>query len=153
MRLGSTRQTCDTRWAALENRCVFSMREGPLRNLVLAREPHTLVVLRVGEEAVEHPNAIGMAVDAVMETDEHHPAPCRTLLVKLVEFVFQGLLVGHRVVTLEGKRRDVIHVKCVRHGYEVFAVDRNDERLVVAGLINVVKEPKLLTAFPALFIL
>ena len=112
----------------------------PVGDLVLAGEPDARLALRVGEEAIEDAHAIGVAGNTVVERHHHHPALGRAFLVELVEFVLQRLLVGGRVIALEREGHDVVHVEGVRHGDEVAALDRQDERLVHAGFVQIVGE-------------
>jgi len=116
------------------------MFERPGRDFVLAREPDAGLGASVGREPIEYADAVRMARDAVVQSDHHHPPTMSALFVKLIKLVFERLLVDGRVPTLEGERRDVVHVYGVGHGHEVAALQLDDERLVGARLINVVFE-------------
>src|SRR6266446_5309876 len=85
-----------------------------------------------------------MARDSVVEARHHHAPPMRALLVKLIKLVAQRLLVSGRAPAPEGKGNDVVHVKCVRNGDEIPPAHWDDERLVVARLIDVIEEAQIL---------
>jgi len=63
------------------------MRQHPAGDLVLAREPHVRLGTRVGEEPIQHSDAVGVSVNAVVESHKHHAPPIRAFFVELVEFV------------------------------------------------------------------
>ena len=121
-----------------------AMLERPGRDFVLAGEPDAGLGACIGEDAIEHADAVRMAGDAVVQSDRHHPPTMGALLVKLVKLVLERLLVGRRVPTLEGERRDVVHVYGVGPGHEVAALQLDDERLVSARLVDVVFEAETL---------
>src|SRR6204780_3291742 len=67
-----------------------------------------------------------------------------SFLVKLVELVAQCLLISRRIPAHEGKGNNVVDMKGIRDRHEVAALQRHDERLVAAGLIDVVQEAQAL---------
>jgi hypothetical protein len=77
--------------------CVLAVLQNPFRDLVLAREPHVLFGPCVCEEPVKRPDAIGVSIYAIVETDQHQPATFRALVVQLIELVPQCLFVGWKV--------------------------------------------------------
>ena len=113
-------------------------------DLVLSGEPDIRLALGVGQEAVECARPAGMAGDPVVQAHHHHAPPMRTLLVKLVELVAQRLLVGSGVPAHERKGHDVVQVKGIRDGDEVLPAYRDDERFVVARLVDVVEKAEFL---------
>src|SRR5260370_14331639 len=68
----------------------------------------------------------------------------RALLIELVELVLQRLFVGGRVPAFEWIGNDVVHVEGVGYGHEVPALQRYDEGLVPARLVDVVGEAETL---------
>src|SRR6478672_2366738 len=68
----------------------------------------------------------------------------RALLVKLIELIAQRLLVGGCIPALEWEGDDVIHVEGVRDRHEIPSAHRDDERLVVARLVDVIEEAEVL---------
>jgi hypothetical protein len=61
----------------MQDGSVLAIFEEPPRNLVLAGEPDTFVISGIGEETVEHPNAVRVSVDPIVKADQHHPTPCK----------------------------------------------------------------------------
>ena len=49
---------------------IFQVFQRPIRNLVFACGPNAVIALHIGEEVIEHPAAVRMAIDAVVETDQ-----------------------------------------------------------------------------------
>src|SRR6202051_1661751 len=132
------------RRAAFDNGCVGTMIERPAGDLVLPSEPDALLALRVGKETVEGANPAGVAGDAVVQADNHHTPPMWPFLVKLVELIAQRLLLGGRMPALEREGDDVVHVEGVRNGHKVPSAHRDDERFVVARLVDVIEETEIL---------
>src|SRR5436309_1822482 len=64
--------------------------QGPAGELVAAGEPHALVLLRIGEEFLEHAHARG-AGDGVVQGHDHEAWPVLALGVERVELVFEIL--------------------------------------------------------------
>ena len=58
------------------------------------------MTLRIGEEPIEHPDAIRVAVDPVVEADEHHSASSRAFFIELIEPVFESLFVGSALLQI-----------------------------------------------------
>src|SRR5260221_5512760 len=116
------------------------MIERPAGNLVLPSKPDALLALRVGKEAVEGANPAGMAGYAVVQADHHHTRRMCAFIVKLIEFIAQRLLVGGRIPALEREGDDVVHVEGVRNGHKVPSAHWDDERFVVARLVDVIEE-------------
>ena len=65
-------------------------------------------------------------------------------LVKLIEFIAQRLLVGGRIPALEREGDDVVHVEGIGNGHKVPPSHRDDERFVVARLVDVIEETEIL---------
>src|SRR6185437_6920445 len=118
--------------------------EDPLGDLVLARPPHVLVVAEPGEYPVQDADPGGVPGQALVQADDHHPAPRRAFGVQLVELVGQLLGVGGRVEAGEVEAGDVVEVHRIRHRGERLPIDHLQERLVGGQVVNVVGEPELL---------
>lgn len=140
-------QPRDTGGTPRYDRRILTLLKHPLDNLILAREPHAIVIFGIGEKSIEHPDPVCMPVDAIVEANEHQAAPSRTFFVELIKLVSESLLISHRIVAFEGERRDVIHMECVRNSDEILPIYWNDEGLVVAGFIDVINETELLKCF------
>jgi len=82
----------------------------PAGDLVLARPPHVFVVAQPGEDPVQDTDPGGVPGDALVQADDHHPAPPRALGVQLAELVGQLLVVGGRVEAGEVEAGDVVKV-------------------------------------------
>src|SRR5258708_30839430 len=104
---------------ALETRCPGTMRRGPGRDCVLAREPDAGLRARVSQKAVEAAHAVRVTGDAIVQADDHHAPALRAFFVELVELVAQRLLVGRRAPAGERERHDVVEMERIRHRHEV----------------------------------
>src|SRR6266566_2147447 len=96
-------QARDARRTPIDNRRGDTVGHHVAGDLILPGEPHILLSLRVGEEAIEHSYPAGVTGNTIVQANHHHPPPTRTFLVKLVKFVAQRLLVGGCVPADEGK--------------------------------------------------
>src|SRR6266446_4695136 len=121
-----------------------TIRQGPARDLVFTGEPDARLRARVSQKSVETAYAVRVTGDAVVKADDHHSPALRALLVELVELVAQRLLVRRRAPADEGEGNDVVEMKRIRDRHEVAALQRHDERLVAARLVNVVQEAEAL---------
>src|SRR6266851_4708318 len=128
----------------IDNRRADTVGQRVAGDFVLPREPDILLALRIGEEAVKGSNPAGVAGDAIVQADHHHAPSMRALFVKLIELVAQRLLVGSRIPANEGKGDDVVHVEGVGDGDEILPAYRDNERLVVARLVDVIEKVEIL---------
>src|SRR5216684_4078716 len=128
----------------INNRRAGTVGQHVAGDLVLPGEPDILLSLRVGKKAVEGSYPSCVAGDAIVQADHHHAPPMRTLLVKLIELVAQRLLVSSRIPANEGKGDDVVHVEGIRYRHEIPSAHRDDKRLVVAWLVDVVEKTEFL---------
>src|SRR5260221_214556 len=110
------------RWAAVDDRRAGALLQCEAGNLVLARKPDIRLASCVFEKAVEHPDPTGVAGDAIVKADHHHPSPSRALLIELIELVLERLLIGVRVPPFEREGDDVVQVERIGHGHEVATV-------------------------------
>jgi hypothetical protein len=127
----------------MDDRGGLSLLQRPASNLVLTREPDAVVALRVGEEPVERANPVGMAAQAIVHADHHHPPPRSSLFVELVELVAQRLFVRMRIIALE-REVHVVHVERIRHHRKIAAAHRNDEGFVTARIVDAVEKAEIL---------
>src|SRR5882762_326321 len=121
-----------------------TIRQGPARDLVFTGEPDARLRTRVPHESVERAHPVRVTRDAVVKADDHHSPALRALLVELVELVAQCLLVRRPAPADEREGNDVVEMKRIRDRHEVAALQRHDERLVAARLVDVVQEAEAL---------
>src|SRR5260221_5908426 len=138
------RQARLARRAPVDDRRSSAIGQYVTGDLVLPGEPDISLALGIGQEAVERAYPARMAGDSVVQARHHHAPPMRALLVKLVELVAQRLLVSGGIPADEGKRHDVGHGEGIRGGGEGPPRARDDERLVVARLVDVIEEAEIL---------
>ena len=79
-----------------------------------------------------------------MQARDHHAPSMRAFLVKLIKLVAQRLLVSSRIPSRERKRHDVVHVEGIGNGDKIPPAHRDDERLVMAWLVNVIEKAEIL---------
>src|ERR1700738_1069812 len=133
-------RTGEIRRAAIDDGSSGAIGQCVAGDFILAGKPDARLALRVAKESIERTHPAGMAGDAVMKADHHH-APARgAFFVELVELVAQRLLVSGGIPALERKRDNVVHVESIGNGDEVASAHRNDERLVMAWLVDMIEE-------------
>src|SRR5207245_1812461 len=118
--------------------------QGPAGDLIFTGEPDARLRARVRHETVERAHPVRVTGDAIVKADDHHSSTVRSLLVELVKLVAQRLLVRCRAPADEGEGNNVVEMKRVWNRHEVAALQRHDERLVAARLVNVVQESEAL---------
>ncbi len=123
-------QPADGRRLAVDPRRGTGVLEHPSGDLVLAGPPYVVALFEPGEDAIQDPDAGGVAGQSLVQADDHQAPPLGALVVELVELVDELLLVGGGVEGGEIKAGDVVEVHRVGHRRERTAVDRLQERLV-----------------------
>jgi hypothetical protein len=132
----ASRQAADRGRLAVDPGGGAGVVEDLLGDLVLTGPPHVVVAAQPGEDPVQDAYPAGVAGDAPVQADDHHPAPGGTLGVQLVALVGQLLLVGGRVEAGEVEAGDVVEAHHVRHGGERLPVARLQERLAGGQVVE-----------------
>ena len=96
----------------------------------LRAHQYVVALFEPGEDAIQDPDAGGVAGQSLVQADDDQAPPLGALVVELVELVDELLLVGGGVEGGEIKAGDVVEVHRVGHRRERTAVDRLQERLV-----------------------
>ena len=110
---------------------------------VLAGEPHALVRLRVLDEFLDDADP-GRSREAVVEADYHHAPACLCFGIERLEFLAERAVIAFDAAVAQEVVLQIVEVARVGHDDEGFAVDRRDERLVAAEIVDVIEKPHLL---------
>jgi hypothetical protein len=80
---------------------VLTLCQRPARDFIFAGEPDIFFPPHVIEDSIEHADGRRTRAYPVVQTDDHHPSPLRTLFIKLVELFFKQQLELREIVDME----------------------------------------------------